>query len=55
MGIVQNLYTAIDNGIQGLNKGLPTGLPKLDEIIGGIQKGVYTTIFGLSGTGNICL
>ena len=53
MGIVQNLYTNIDNGLKGLNKGLSTGLPKLDEITGGVQRSTYTTIFGLSGTG-IC-
>lgn len=51
MGIVQNLYTNIDNGLKGLNKGLSTGLPKLDEITGGIQRSTYYTIFGLSGTG----
>lgn len=54
MGIVQNLYTNIDNGLKGLNKGLSTGLPKLDEITGGIQRSTYTTIFGLSGTGIEC-
>lgn len=54
MSIVDNLYNVIDNGRKGLNKGISTGLPKLDDITGGVQKGVYTTIFGLSGTGNIC-
>lgn len=51
MSVVDNLYTVIDNGRKGLNKGLSTGLTKLDRITGGVQKGVYTTIFGLSGTG----
>lgn len=55
MGIVQNLYTNIDNGLKGLNKGLSTGLPKLDEITGGVQRSTYYTIFGLSGTGKSAL
>lgn len=54
MSVVDNLYTVIDNGRKGLNKGLSTGLTKLDKITGGVQKGVYTTIFGLSGTGINC-
>lgn len=51
MGIVQNLYTNIDNGLKGLNKGLSTGLPKLDEITGGVQRNAYYVIFGASGNG----
>ena len=51
MSIVENLFKLIDDGRDGLNKGLPTGLPKLDDIIGGAQRAVYTTIFGLSSTG----
>ena len=32
MSVVDNLYTVIDNGRKGLNKGLSTGLAKLDKI-----------------------
>lgn len=51
MTIVENLFKLIDDGRDGLNKGLPTGLPKLDDIVGGAQRAVYTTVFGLSSTG----
>lgn len=51
MSIVENLFKLIDDGRDGLNKGIPTGLPKLDDIVGGAQRAVYTTVFGLSSTG----
>lgn len=54
---VDILYKMIDNGRQGKNIGLKTGLDKLDEYTGGLQKGIYTLIFGLSGAGKtaVCL
>lgn len=52
---IDALFKAIDNGREGLNKGISTGIPKLDSYIGGIQKGVYTLIFGGSGDGKSLL
>ena len=51
MSIVDELYSEIDNGREGRNLGLKTGLPKLDWYTGGFQKGVYKLIFGQSGSG----
>lgn len=48
---VDLLFKKIDEGRAGKNIGLSTGIPKLDKYTGGIQKGVYTLIFGLSGSG----
>jgi KaiC/GvpD/RAD55 family RecA-like ATPase len=48
---VDLLYNLIDSGRQGRNIGLKTGIDKLDEYTGGIQRGIYTLIFGLSGAG----
>lgn len=51
MNGVDILFRQIDNGRQGKNIGLKTGIPKMDKYTGGIQKGVYTLIFGTSGAG----
>lgn len=48
---VEVLYKMIDNGREGKNIGLKTGIPKMDKYTGGFQRGVYTLIFGLSGSG----
>lgn len=50
---VDLLFDKIDSGRLGKNIGLKTGIDKLDKYIGGIQRGVYTLIFGLSGAGNV--
>lgn len=47
---VEELYNKIEEGRQGKNIGLKTGLPKLDWYTGGFQKGVYKLIFGQSGS-----
>ena len=52
MNGVDILFRQIDNGRQGKNIGLKTGIPKMDKYTGGIQKGVYTLIFGTSGNSN---
>lgn len=52
---VDLLFNLIDNGRKGKNIGLSTGISKLDEYTGGIQRGVYTLVFGLSGSGNVAL
>jgi len=41
----------IERGINGENKGIPTGFSILDSNINGIQKSLYTIIGGNSGTG----
>ena len=51
MNSIDILYRLIDNGRSGKNIGLKTGIPKMDKYTGGIQKGVYTLIFGTSGSG----
>jgi replicative DNA helicase len=48
---VDFLYEEINRGREGKNIGLNTGIPKLDNYIGGIQRGNYTLVFGLSGSG----
>lgn len=48
---VDLLFDKINTGREGKNIGLKTGIEKLDKYIGGIQRGVYTLIFGLSGAG----
>ena len=51
---VDFLYEAIDRGREGKNIGLKTGIPKIDSYTGGIQRGNYTLVFGLSGAGKSC-
>ena len=51
MNNVDLLFQKINEGREGKNIGLSTGIPKLDKYTGGIQKGGYTLIFGLSGSG----
>jgi replicative DNA helicase len=41
----------VDRGRLGLNRSLSTGLPKLDQYIGGVQKQVYYLVGGNTGTG----
>ena len=48
---VDSLYQKIDNGRLGKNIGISTGLPKLDETIGGIQRAVYSLIFAATSVG----
>lgn len=51
MNNVDILYKLIDSGRKGKNVGYSTGIPKLNEYTGGVRKGIYTLIFGLSGSG----
>ena len=46
-----NFLKEVDRGLKGLNKGLPMSLPKLEAIIGGIQRKRYDLIFAESGVG----
>lgn len=52
---VDLLFNRIDAGREGKNIGLKTGIDKLDEYTGGVQKGIYTLVFGLSGSGKTAL
>ena len=49
--IVTNLFENINRGKKGLNTGLPQGLPKLDSITYGLQRGWMTIIGADSGAG----
>lgn len=49
--IVESLLEAIDRGRQGKEQGFSIGLPKLEQIIDGVCKGVYTLIAAESGVG----
>lgn len=51
MSIVEELYNKIDDGREGKNVGLKTGLPKLDFYTGGMKKGVYSLYFAKSSVG----
>mgnify|MGYP002520554235 CR=1 FL=1 len=49
--IVESLIEAIDRGREGKEQGYGIGLPKLEQIIDGVCKGVYTLIAAESGVG----
>lgn len=51
MNIVDTLFEAIDRGREGKSQGDEIGLPKLEQVIDGVCKGVYYLIGGESGTG----
>lgn len=51
MNGVEILFNQIEDGRNGKNIGLKTGIQKLDKYTGGLQKKIYTLIFGTSGSG----
>ena len=53
--IVQNLLQQIANGREGLNQGLSSGLPRLDELTYGITRENITLVGGSSGSGKSSL
>lgn len=55
MNNVDLLYDKIERGRIGKNIGLKTGITKLDKYTGGIQRSLYTLIFGVSGSGKSAL
>ena len=55
MNNVDILYKLIKTGKEGKNTGYSTGIPKLDEYTGGVRRGIYTLIFGTSGSGKSSL
>lgn len=53
--ITESLLQAIDRGREGREQGFGIGLPKLEQIIDGVCKGVYTLIAAESGVGKSSL
>lgn len=51
MTFEEQLLQEIDRGRQGLNHGIPMGLPKLEGLIDGVTKETYTLILSNSGAG----
>ena len=55
MSIFNKILKEIDRGREGLNHGIPFGLPKTEEIIDGNTKETYTLILSNSGSGKTSL
>lgn len=51
----EKLKENINRGVQGYNKGLPNGFPRLSKHISNIQQKRYTTVGGATGTGKTAL
>lgn len=49
--ISEKILEEIDRGREGLNHGIPMGLPKLEGIIDGVTRETYTLILSNSGAG----
>lgn len=49
--ITETLLEAINRGREGKSQGYSMGLPKLEQVIDGVCKGVYTLIGAESGIG----
>jgi hypothetical protein len=50
-----DLTAAFENGIKGRNKGLPTGIPKLNRAIHGVQRGAIIGVAGSPKSGKSTL
>lgn len=48
---LESFKRSIELGRQGFNQGFSMGLPKLEELIGGITKSTMTLLFASSGQG----
>lgn len=55
MSIYDQIIHEIDRGREGLNHGIPFGLPKTEGIIDGVTKETYTLIISNSGSGKTSL
>jgi VCBS repeat-containing protein len=44
-------WKSFRDGLQGKNKGLPIGFPKLEKHLNGVHRGRYYTVFSEGGTG----
>lgn len=53
--ISDNIFYEIDRGRQGLNHGIPFGLPKLEKITDGVCRETYTLILSNPGAGKTSL
>lgn len=53
--VVDRLYRMIAWGKSGKNIGLPMGMPRLERLIAGIQRKIYTVIAGGTGSGKTTL
>ena len=53
--MIEELFNSIKRGKEGMNIGLPSGLPKLDKYTYGIQRGWLTLFGGDSGSGKTTL
>lgn len=53
--ITESLLHQIDIGREGRQWGYSMGLPKLEEIIDGVSRGVYTLLFSQTGSGKSSL
>lgn len=52
---ISSLFREIERGRQGLNIGVSTGMPKLDQIISGLQRQTFYLIGGTTGSGKSTL
>lgn len=55
MTITEQVIEQIDKGREGLNKGLPLGLPKLEKVTGGVMPSTYTLIAAGTSVGKTSL
>ena len=55
MSIFDEFVSEVDRGRVGINMGLDTGIPALNEHIGGVQRSSYVLIGGSTGTGKTAL
>jgi replicative DNA helicase len=51
MTMYNEFWNSFREGIQGKNKGLPIGFPRLEKFLNGIHRGRYYTLFSEGGTG----
>ena len=55
MSVFKEVMAEIDRGRNGLNQGIPFGLPKTEEVIDGNTRETYTLILSNSGSGKTSL
>lgn len=48
---IKRLYSLVNRGREGANKGLPMGLPKFEDVVDGVQRSTYTVLAGSTGSG----
>lgn len=51
MTMYAEFWKSFRDGLQGKNKGLPIGFPKLEKHLNGVHRGRYYTVFSEGGTG----